>query len=163
MKMSVRTALSSFAVATLAATSAIAQTPQASPAVKAALTKQLDRYEKALNASNLDEVMMLYTDDAVFMPQNFPTQIGRDAVRDTYGKIFQAIKLDVRFGIDEMGEFSDGWAYARTHSKGTATVLANKKQTMEGNQEMFLFRRDNDGTWRFARYIFSSTNPPAQN
>ena len=32
----------------------------------------------------------------------------------------------------------------------------------EANQEVFLLHRENDGQWRFARYIFSTTNPPRQ-
>jgi len=46
-------------------------------AISAALTK----YEDALNRSDTDAVMKLYAPDGVFMPQNFPSSIGTDAVR----------------------------------------------------------------------------------
>jgi ketosteroid isomerase-like protein len=29
----------------------------------------------------------------------------------------------------------------------------------EGNQELFIFKKDEDGKWRIARYSFSTTNP----
>ncbi|MEK0268033.1 hypothetical protein QT383_19750 [Stenotrophomonas rhizophila] len=35
-----------------------------------AITGQLERYEQALNSSDVDAVMRLYSDDAVFMPQH---------------------------------------------------------------------------------------------
>ncbi|WP_200872621.1 hypothetical protein [Cupriavidus sp. SK-4] len=32
----------------------------------------------------------------------------------------------------------------------------------EANQELFLLRREADGQWRFARYIFTTTHSPAR-
>ncbi|OLF52960.1 YybH family protein [Pseudomonas chlororaphis] len=129
--------------------------------VKSAVTQQLNRYEAALNASDLDRVMALYADDAVFMPQNHVPAVGRDAVRETYRQVFKAIKLDVRFSVDEIQMLSSDWAFARTRSNGTVeTLLGERKTSGEGNQEVFLLHREADGQWRFARYIFSSTNPP---
>jgi ketosteroid isomerase-like protein len=29
----------------------------------------------------------------------------------------------------------------------------------EANQELFIFKKDDDGQWRIARYSFSTTNP----
>ncbi|VWB77986.1 ketosteroid isomerase [Burkholderia lata] len=125
-----------------------------------AIAGQLDRYEKALNSSNTDEVMKLYADDAVFMPQNFPTVIGKDNVRKAYETIFRTIKLNVTFKIDEIKPLSNDWAFARTRSSGTQTVLSNHRQSAEGNQEIFILHRAKDGAWQFARYIFSTTNRP---
>jgi ketosteroid isomerase-like protein len=30
----------------------------------------------------------------------------------------------------------------------------------EGNQELLVFRKDDDGAWKIARYSFSKTGPP---
>jgi ketosteroid isomerase-like protein len=30
----------------------------------------------------------------------------------------------------------------------------------EGNQELFVFKKNGDGEWRIARYSFSPTSPP---
>lgn len=139
---------------------ASAAQPESNRATTEAITSQLNRYEKALNTSNTDEVMKLYADDAVFMPQSFPTVIGKDNVRKAYDTIFKTIKLNVTFKIDEVKRLSNDWAFARTNSSGTQTVLSNNKQSAEGNQEIFIFHRSKDGTWQFARYIFSTTNLP---
>jgi uncharacterized protein (TIGR02246 family) len=128
---------------------------------KAAITRQLGAYEQALNASDVDAVMKLYATDVVFMPQNSPPVEGRDAVRAAYRRVFAAIKLDVRFAIDEVTPLSRDWAFARTRSAGTVKLLGGDKAQMpEANQELFLLHREPDGQWRFARYIFSATNPP---
>jgi len=135
--------------------------PAAEEAVKAQVTQQLKRYETALNASDLDQVMSLYARDAVFMPQNSPPAVGREAVRAAYRQVFDLIKLDVRFTLDEIQPLSRDWAFARTRSNGTVKLLkGDQPASAEGNQEVFLLHRESDGQWRFARYIFATTQPP---
>lgn len=135
--------------------------PASEDAVKTAITQQLNHYEAALNSSDIDRVMTLYADDAVFMPQHSPPAVGRDAVRAAYRQVFNTIKLDIRFTIDEIRPLSRDWAFARTRSDGTVKRLSSDQQaSIEGNQEIFLLHRETDGQWRFARYIFSTTQPP---
>lgn len=128
---------------------------------RTAITRQLDRYEQALNGADIDNVMKLYAQDAVFMPQHSLPAEGHDAIRTAYRHVFDTIRLNIDFTVDEIGVLSKDWAYARTRSKGTVKVLAiDQPPAPEANQELFLLHRDGDGEWRFARYIFSTTNPP---
>lgn len=137
--------------------------PTSDEKVTAGILQQLQRYEHALNASDIDSVMALYAEDAVFMPQHSPPAVGRDAVRAAYRHVFDMIKLNIRFQIDEIRPLSRNWAYARTRSTGTVKLLASDLPPgPEANQELFLLHREADGQWRFARYIFSTTNPPKQ-
>ncbi|OCO99979.1 MULTISPECIES: SgcJ/EcaC family oxidoreductase [unclassified Ensifer] len=132
-------------------------------AATAAIGRQLRDYEAALNAGDVGAVMKLYATDAVFMPQNSLPAVGRDAIRSAYRRVFGTIKLDVRFEVDEVRALSKDWAYARTRSNGTVKVLAPGGATMpEANQELFVLHRETDGVWRFARYIFATTNPTPQ-
>lgn len=129
----------------------------------AAIHQQLNRYEQALNNSDVDRVMTLYADDAVFMPQNSLPAEGRDAVQAAYRHVFGTIRLNVRFAIDEVRPLSRDWAFARTRSSGTVKVLgSDQPASAEANQELFLLHHEADGQWRIARYIFSTTNPPKQ-
>ncbi|PWY51180.1 SgcJ/EcaC family oxidoreductase [Pseudomonas sp. RW409] len=134
--------------------------PGTEAGVTAAVTQQLKRYETALNTSDLDQVMTLYAGDAVFMPQNSLPAVGRDAVRAAYRQVFDLIRLDVRFTIDEIQPLSRDWVFARTRSNGTVKLLkGDQPASAEGNQEVFLLHRESDGQWRFARYIFSTIQP----
>lgn len=127
-----------------------------------AIRQQLQRYQTALNASDAALVMKLYAADAVFMPQHSSPAVGRDAVRAAYENVFRTIKLDIKFVIDEVRPVSSTWAFARTRSSGTVKVLGTQLPPgPEANQELFLLRKEPDGQWRFARYIFATTNPPA--
>jgi uncharacterized protein (TIGR02246 family) len=104
--------------------------------------------------------MPLYTEDGVFMPPYSQSAVGAAAVRKAYDAVFKAITLNVKFAIAEIVELGPGWAFARTNSAGTTTDHATGAKSAEGNQELFVLKRDDDGSWKIARYSFSPTNPP---
>jgi uncharacterized protein (TIGR02246 family) len=124
------------------------------------VTALLAKYNEALNASSTDAVMPLYAEDGVFMPPYSQSAVGLDAVRKAYDAVFKAITLNVKFTIAEIVELGPGWAFARTNSAGTTTDHATGAKSAEGNQELFVLKRDDDGSWKIARYSFSPTNPP---
>ena len=124
------------------------------------VTALLAKYNEALNASSTDAVMPLYAEDGVFMPPYGQSAVGSAAVRKAYDAVFKAITLNVKFTIAEIVELGPGWAFARTNSAGTTTDHATGAKSAEGNQELFVLKRDDDGSWKIARYSFSPTNPP---
>jgi uncharacterized protein (TIGR02246 family) len=125
-----------------------------------AVSALLAKYNEALNASSTEAVMPLYVEDGVFMPPYSQPAVGSAAVRKAYDAVFKAITLNVKFTIAEIVELGPGWALARTNSAGTTTDHATGKKSAEGNQELFIFKKADDGAWKIARYSFSSTNPP---
>jgi uncharacterized protein (TIGR02246 family) len=129
-------------------------------AITEAVMALLGKYNEALNESSTEAVMPLYAEDGVFMPPHSQSAVGSAAVRDAYDAVFKAITLNVKFTIAEIVELGPGWAFARTNSAGTTTDHATGRKSAEGNQELFIFKKDDDGAWKIARYSFSSTNPP---
>ena len=122
----------------------------------------LSTYEKALNASDADTVITLYADDGVFMAQHRVPNVGKEAIHAAYDGVFQTIKLDIEFTVDEIIQVAPDWAFARTRSEGFVTINATGDKGPEANQELFVFQKQDDDTWKIARYIFSTTNPPRQ-
>ena len=119
----------------------------------------MSSYEAALNASSTEAVMPLYAEDGVFMAPNNQSAIGKVAVRRAYDAVFEAITLRVKFTIAELVVMSPEWAFVRTNSAGTQKVNATEGTSAEANQELFIFKKGDDGRWRIARYSFSTTNP----
>lgn len=117
----------------------------------------LKTYETALNTNDIDAILGLYGDDPVFMPQHAPALVGRDAVRAGYMQVFDTIKLTIRFDIHEIQKAGD-WAWARTSSAGRTRILAAGVEVEEGNNELFVLRREN-GEWKIHRYLFSTNRP----
>ena len=124
-----------------------------------AIRRTLSDYETALNASNVDSVMPLYTEDGVFMPPQSASAVGKTAVRAAYEAVFRAITLHVRFDVVEIVQMAPEWAFVRTNSSGTVTVHATDARSAEANQELFILRKGVDGRWRISRYSFSPTLP----
>jgi uncharacterized protein (TIGR02246 family) len=128
-------------------------------ATKEAITALLADYNDALNTSSTDAVMSLYAEDGVFMPPYTPSAVGAEALTKAYDAVFKAIALNVKFTIAEIVELAPDWAFARTNSAGTTLDHATGAKSAEANQELFIFKKDSDGSWKIARYSFSSTNP----
>src|SRR6202044_301349 len=116
------------------------------------VTALLAKYNEALNASSTDAVMPLYAEDGVFMPPYSQSAVGSAAVRKAYDAVFKAITLNVKFTIAEIVELGPGWAFARTNSAGTTLDHGTGTKSAEGNQELFIFRKGGDGSWKIARY-----------
>lgn len=171
MKTSCRTSrasvLAAFAVAGLFTGCASPGTSQATPETATLsaseqvqpATAVLRRYEAALNRGDAAAIVSLYAPDAVFMAQHRSPAVGREQIETAYREIFAAIRLDIRFELDEVVVVSPTVAYARTRSMGTTTIVANGAQVSEGNQELFVLVRPDGGEWRIGRYIFSTTQP----
>lgn len=116
-------------------------------------------YEQALNANDLETILGLYGSEPVFMPQHAPALVGRAAVRAGYAQVFATIKLAIRFEIHEI-EVAGDWAWARTSSSGRTRILAAGVDVEEGNNELFILRRES-GVWKIHRYLFATTRPRA--
>ncbi len=127
---------------------------------KAGIESTLAAYNKALNGGETSAVLPLYTEDGGFMPPYSQSAIGRDAVRNAYDNVFKELKFNVKFNIAELFQMAPTWAYVRTNSAGTTAHSSTGKTTSEANQELFIFKKGDDGRWRIARYSFSPTNPP---
>lgn len=134
--------------------------PQGSEADQSGIISTLHAYQAALNAADTDAVLPLYEPDGVFMQPYGPSAIGTDAIRQTYDADFRTFRLQVTFQVAELQLLSPEWAFVRTNSAGTNTILATGAQSAEANQELFLLHKVVSGSWKIARYSFSTTNPP---
>jgi uncharacterized protein (TIGR02246 family) len=120
---------------------------------KQAIEKMLFSYRDALNASDVNKVLPLYTNDGVFMPSNAPSAIGQEQIKGSYEFVFSQIQLTIEFFIDEIVVNGD-YAFARTTSKGTTLIHANGQTVAEENRELFVLQKTN-GQWKISRYMFN--------
>jgi uncharacterized protein (TIGR02246 family) len=128
---------------------------------EAAIRSVLTAYNEALNSGKTSLVLPLYADDGIFMAPYSVSAIGQDAVRKAYDAVFKELTFHVTFNIAEVVQMAPSWAFVRTNSEGTTDHRSIGKTLAEANQELFIFKKGNDGKWRIARYSFSPTNPPS--
>jgi len=117
----------------------------------------IKQYEGFLNAGDTQSIMKLYAKSPIFMPQHSPAQASRIAVKKAYESVFATIDLNIKFTIYEV-EIYGNTAWARTSSTGKTIILANGVKINEGNNELFIFRKER-GAWKIHRYLFSTTTP----
>ena len=129
---------------------------------EAAIRRVLASYSDALNGGKTAAVLPLYAEDGVFMPPYSQSAVGKEAVGKAYDAVFGELKFHVKFAIAELVMMGPSWAYVRTNSAGTTEHHSTGRTTAEANQELFIFKKGEDGRWRIARYSFSPTNPPAR-
>jgi uncharacterized protein (TIGR02246 family) len=120
---------------------------------KIAVEKSLTAYRDALNASDVNAILTIYTSHGVFMPSNAQTSVGKDQVRGAYEFVFKNIQINIHFFIEEI-VVSNDYAFVRTTSKGTSLIRANAQTVPEENRELFVFQKEN-GQWKIARYMFN--------
>ena len=120
---------------------------------KSAIEKLLFSYLDALNASDVNKVLALYSNDGVFMPSNAPSAVGQEQIKASYEFVFSQIQLNIAFYIDEIIVNGD-YAFARTISKGTTLIHANGQTVAEENRELFVLQKTN-GQWKISRYMFN--------
>jgi uncharacterized protein (TIGR02246 family) len=134
----------------------LASTAGAQNTAERQLHTLLASYETSLNAGDAGRIEQLYTVDGVFMPAGFPTASGRPAVKGAYDGLFKNIRIAIHFTVDEL-KVNGNFAYARTHSAGTSTVVATGATGPEENRELFIFARTANG-WKISRYAFNKTS-----
>jgi uncharacterized protein (TIGR02246 family) len=125
--------------------------------VRADIRGVLEAYEKALNTSNTDAVLTVFTSDAVFMAPNNPSAIGTDALRTAYTGIFKTITFDTKLQVEEIVQVAPDWAFVRTSSTGFVTMHAIGQRVPDANHELFVFHKDDASGWKIARYSFSTS------
>ena len=111
-------------------------------------------YQRAMNEGDADLVRTVYADDAVFIPQPFPTATGIEEIVGLYTNFFSKMDVNVRFDIKEI-ELSGDLGFVRTESHGTIVPKGQNPGDSEGNREIFVVKRI-DAEWKFYRYIFNA-------
>ncbi|MBB3308492.1 uncharacterized protein (TIGR02246 family) [Rhizobium sp. BK196] len=129
---------------------------------RAEIERVLQTYEAALNNSDTDTVISLFSPDGVFMAPNRSSTVGVDAIKAAYEGIFQAIAFHTELQVDEIMQIAPNWAFVRTNSNGFVTVKAIEQRVPDANHELFVFYKDQDNAWKIARYCFSTTLPLRQ-
>ncbi len=123
----------------------------------ARLVAIMDSYAAALRANDVEALVALYASNGVFMRDNMPAVVGREALRAAYRELFAMLKVDLRFTVQE-SEISGDMAWLRATSAGRIKVLASGAESTEVFNLVAVFRRES-GAWKIRSYIYASSRP----
>jgi len=131
---------------------ALAGNAQAQPTAE--FQKILDTYSKALDANDVETLVGLYSPNGVFMREDMPAVVGREALRASYKNVFATLKVGLSFKVQEAEQSGDlGWA--RSVSTGKVKVLPSGAETSESYNQLIVFRKE-AGAWKIRSYLYAS-------
>ena len=119
-----------------------------------ALLKELiANYAKAVNSGDIEGLLSLYAEDALFMPDGVRTlkkgQIGRSGLEQFSRKAFEIEFFDIKI------EVHGSTAFAEAVAKTAASRPDSASRLEATSRDLFVFRHEN-GRWKIIRYIFNS-------
>ena len=77
---------------------------------KSTMSALLYAYGAALEKSNTDEMISLYTDNGFFIARGFEASVGTASLKSSYIRVFSNIKLTIEFELLEVVSMSPEWA-----------------------------------------------------
>lgn len=113
----------------------------------------IGKYIDGLHQSKADAVLPLFAKDAVLMAADAPTMEGEGQLKAFFDQALAAIKLEAELEFDEIVVHGD-FAFVRSHSQVTVTVLQTNESHPEVTRELFVLGRDG-GDWKIVRYMFN--------
>ena len=113
-------------------------------------------YRDALNASDANKVVSLYTTDGVLLANAAPTAEGSQAVKATYQYVFDNFKYNLNFSIGEI-VVTKKYAFARSTSKGSFIIKSSGQVVQDENRELFVFEKVKK-QWKISRYMYNKAN-----
>jgi uncharacterized protein (TIGR02246 family) len=122
---------------------------------KSAIEKLIFAYQDALNASDVNKVVELYTKNGVLMANSAPTAEGAEQVKGTYQYVFDNFSYTLQFSVVEI-VVNGNTAFARSTSKGSFVIKSSGQTVPDENRELYVFEKVG-GNWKIARYMYNKT------
>lgn len=126
----------------------------------AAIKQEIDDYETATNAGDVDGRVAAYAQDVINMRRNGPDVIGKEALREHIQRQSDRYAYEVTITPEEVVVGGD-WAFSRYTATLTLTPKAGGEPREISGKGILIFQRQPDGSWKVAREIgHYSDNPP---
>ena len=124
-----------------------------------AINRTVQEYTGTINSGDLNQWLGTLTDDVVCLPPDQRMVSGKKAVRPWIKKtFFDPFEMKFNFSFDELEVFGS-LAFARGRYTLSLTPKTGGSTTKIRGKFIDIFRRQSDGSWKFARIIWNSDKP----
>lgn len=111
-------------------------------------------YFKHLYDSNTDAILDLYSENAVLMPADLPSAIGKAELVSAYNQTFIGIKfVSATTDYDEISVY-ENLAIVRTTSEVNLFLIKEKQDIKSKMREFFILNKEKE-EWKISRYMFN--------
>ncbi len=118
-----------------------------------AMRQATSTLESSFNAKDVDKILSLYTENAVFMPPNKPLLRGRGSLKGFYDGLMSGGSKDLKISVSDIAGHGPLAYESGSYSMVNGTVPDRGKF-------LFIFR-NMAGTWKIEYTSWSSDLPPA--
>ena len=124
-----------------------------------AIQSLLDECSRAWNEGDYEGFMAIIDEDAMFLPPNAPPFGGMEKIRSVYKTEFDSFDFDVTITTEEI-HVSGDLAYSLDIWKGSMMPKDGSEPIPFENKNLVIYKKQNDGSWKTLRAMFSSNTPP---
>jgi uncharacterized protein (TIGR02246 family) len=118
-----------------------------------------DAHVAALNAGDTEAWVAQFTDDGVQMPPNAPANVGRTMIRSWSQAFLDQFRLQFGLAVDEVRVLGE-WAFERGGYMISLNPKVGGPPMQDIGKYITVYQRKPGDTWRMARDIWNSNNPP---
>ena len=120
-------------------------------AEKSAIQQVIKYYGSALIDGSVDDIINVFTNDAVVLPNNNNAAVGVSELREA----FQTLNvLDISLESQDITVFGDH-AVAWTENSGMMKDPETGEDVPLNSKSLILLKKESDGSWKFYRYMFN--------
>jgi len=123
-----------------------------------ALARAHEAYLAAINANDVEAVLALLTEDAVYLPPHEPAVVGTAAIRPWLAGYFGAYRTHWEKETRELVAAGD-WAFEVAAERVRDVPADGGAPVDDIAKGIIIYRRQPDGAWKVARDIWNSDAP----
>ena len=112
----------------------------------------------SLNRGDLEQLISVYTEDVISMPEGKEPLVGKLAVRQMWKDLFENYVVHVSVTTEEV-QSRDDLAFERGTFQMTLNPKAGGSPIASTGKYLDILRRFPDGNWKYFRVSFSSNKP----
>jgi uncharacterized protein (TIGR02246 family) len=119
-----------------------------------AIKRLREAFITAYNKRDVDGLVQLFTEDAVFIPADDATCEGRNEIADYLGDIMDEMPATLEFDVQET-QVQGSWAFERIDVTLTVNEVASGEEGEIWARYLWVLRRRPGGSWQIARIIYN--------
>lgn len=126
-----------------------------------AIDRVRETHIRSLNTDDAATWAKLFTEDGVQMPPNASPNVGSQAILAWSQGFLSMFSAEFALDVHEIQVFGN-WAFERGTYHISLTPKAGDGPFKDVGKYITLYQRQPDGSWKVARDIWNSNNPPPQ-
>lgn len=124
------------------------------PADQKGIEQLREEYLRLYNDQDIEGLGKLFTDDAVFIPEDDATCEGKKEIADCLDSLFEEDDSTLEFDVKETQVIQD-WAFERIDATFVSTDSVTGEEVETWARYLWILRRQPGGEWRIARLIYN--------